>query len=119
MTDTTHDSLPQPSQRPYTDRHTWQRLVYTLLFVIAFNVAEVVLWATTALQFLIKLFTGEPNQQLRRFGQSLGTFIYEVVLFLTFQSDEKSFPFAPWPTGAPAQATTKRRSQATKKADDS
>ena len=118
MTDTTHDSVPQPGRRPYTDRHTWRRLVYTLLFVIAFNVAEVVLWAITAIQFLFKLLTGEPNQQLRGFGQSLGTFVYDVILFLTFQSDEKPFPFAPWPNGVPAGVGTKRRSRAAKKTDE-
>jgi len=118
MTDTTHESVPQRAPRPYTDRHTWERLVYTLLFAIAFNVAEVVLWAITAVQFLFKLFTGVANQQLRGFGQSLGTFMYDVILFLTFRSDEKPFPFAPWPTGAPGHVTAKRQSRAAKKTAD-
>ena len=118
MTDTTHDSVPQPSQRPFTDRDTWKRLVYTLLFVIAFNVAEIILWATTAVQFLFKLFTGGANEYLRGFGQSLGTFIYEVILFLTFQSEHKPFPFAPWPSGTPANRTAKKRSRTAKKADE-
>ncbi len=76
------------------------------------------LWAITAIQFLFKLFTGEPNRQLRGFGQSLGTFVYDVILFLTFQSDEKPFPFAPWPNGVPAGVGTKRRSRAAKKNDE-
>jgi hypothetical protein len=88
------------------------------VFAIAFNVAEVVLWAITAVQFLFKLFTGVANQQLRGFGQSLGTFMYDVILFLTFRSDEKPFPFAPWPNGAPGHVTAKRRSRAAKKTDD-
>ena len=118
MTDTTHDSVPQPTQRPFTDRHTWERLVYTLLFFVAFNVAEVILWAITAIQFLFKLFTGNANEYLRGLGQSLGTFIYEVILFLTFQSEHKPFPFAPWSAGAPKQAAARKRSRATKKTDD-
>ena len=39
MSDTTHDSAPARARRPYADRRTWERLVYTLLFVVAFNVA--------------------------------------------------------------------------------
>lgn len=109
MSDTTHDSAPARARRPYADRRTWERLVYTLLFVVAFNVAEFVLWTVTAIQFLFKLVTGDPNARLRDFGQGLGTFIYDVVLFLTFRSEHKPFPFAPWPRGAPAAAAATRR----------
>ncbi len=116
MTDATHDSVPVEAPRPFTDRRTWERLVYTLLFVIAFNVGEFVLWTVTAIQFLFKLVTGNANARLRDFGQSLGTFIYEVILFLTFKSEHKPFPFARWPSGAPAAATTKQR-RAPKKSD--
>lgn len=109
MSDTTHDSAPAPARRPYADRRTWERLVYTLLFVVAFNLAEFVLWTIAAIQFLFKLATGDSNARLRDFGQGLGTFIYDVVLFLTFKSDRKPFPFAPWPAGAPAGAAAGRR----------
>lgn len=109
MSETTHHSAPAPARRPYADRRTWERLVYTLLFVVAFNLAEFVLWTIAAIQFLFKLATGDPNARLRDFGQGLGTFIYEVVLFLTFKSDRKPFPFAPWPAGAPAGAAAGRR----------
>ncbi|MDA0261551.1 MAG: DUF4389 domain-containing protein [Proteobacteria bacterium] len=117
MTDTTTDSLPHKTQRPFTDRHTWERLVYTLLFAIAFNVAEVVLWAIAVVQFLFKLFSGAPNSQLCGFGQSLGTYIYEIILFLTFRSENKPFPFASWPSGAPDGATKPHR-RVRKKAGD-
>jgi hypothetical protein len=43
------------------------------------------------------LFTGATNARLREFGQSLAVFIYQIVLFVTFNSDERPFPFGPWP----------------------
>ena len=76
-----------------------------IILVIAFNVAEFVLGAVVIFQFLTKLFTGEPNQQLRNLGQNLGSYLRDIVAFLTFASEEKPFPFAAWPAGeAPAPA---------------
>ena len=60
MTDTADESpaVPASSQWPSTDRATWTRLVYIMLFIVAFNVGEFVLWAMVAVQFLSKLLTG-------------------------------------------------------------
>ena len=55
----------------------------------------------TALQFLWVLIRGETNAQLTGFGQSLATYTYQIVLYLTFSSEERPFPFADWPVGPP------------------
>jgi len=83
-------------------RTTWMRGLYILIFAVIFGVAEVVLWAVVIFQFLFTLFGGEPNVRLLAFGRSLATFIYQIVSFLTFTSDERPFPFSPWPDGATA-----------------
>ena len=82
-------------------RSTWLRLVFMLLFVVIFYIAEMVLFAVAALQFLWKLFTGAVNERLTAFGANLGEFLRQVVLFLTFNSERMPFPFADWPNVAP------------------
>jgi len=87
---------PELKQR-LTAKAIWMRGLYILLFAVIFGVAEVVLWAVVILQFLLTLFTGEANTQLRAFGLSLAAFLYQIVAFMTFNSDERPFPFSPWP----------------------
>jgi len=85
------------------DERTWRRLAYIILFIIAFNVVEVILWALVAVQFLARLFSGRPIERASVFGQNMASFAYQIVCFLTFRTDETPWPFAPWPDGPPAE----------------
>ncbi|MEE8296682.1 MAG: DUF4389 domain-containing protein [Hyphomicrobium sp.] len=76
---------------------TWIRLLYVLLFIAIYSVGEIVLAAVVTLQFGFVLLTGERNENLLRFGGSVSRFIYEVLLYFTFKSDDKPFPFGAWP----------------------
>ncbi|WP_303907699.1 DUF4389 domain-containing protein [Thiohalomonas denitrificans] len=82
-------------------RGAWLRILYMLLFAMIYGVAEVVLGAVVLFQIGASLITGRANQRLRNFGQQLATYLYEIVLFLTYQSEVKPFPFEPWPDGPP------------------
>lgn len=84
-----------------TASDTWLRGLFILIFAVIFSVAEIVLTAVVVFQFLATLFAGEPNARLRAFGLSLATFIYQIVTFITFNSDERPFPFGPWPESRP------------------
>ena len=79
------------------DSNTWKRMLYMLLFVLAYSVAEFVLMAVAIVQVLIKLFTGDINENLRVLGKQTALYIYDVMLFLTFNTEEKPFPFSAWP----------------------
>lgn len=80
-----------------TSSKHWLRLVFMLLFAAVLQLASLVMWVLVAIQFLFSLITGEDNQHLRRFGYSLSTYIYDVLKFLCYSSEEKPFPFADWP----------------------
>jgi hypothetical protein len=75
----------------------WLRLVFMLLFAAVLQLASIVMWVLVVAQFLFSLITGDDNPHLRRFGQSLSTYIYDVLKFLCYSSEEKPFPFADWP----------------------
>ena len=79
---------------------TWKRGLYMVLFSIFYTIAEVVLFAIVVFQFALKLVTDDSNERLRRLGQSIGTFIYQIIQFLTFNSEYHPYPFGTWPKGA-------------------
>ena len=78
-------------------RSIWLRLVVMIVLSVAFNVAEIVTFAVVVFQFLASLFTGKPNDQLIRFGLNLARYIQQITVYLTFSTEEKPFPFSPWP----------------------
>jgi len=80
-----------------TSSKHWFRLVFMLFFAAVLQLASLVMWVLVGLQFLFSLFTGEDNSHLRKFGHSLSTYIYDVLKFLCYSSEEKPFPFADWP----------------------
>ena len=82
-------------------RETWIRLLFVILFAIIYSVAEIVLFALIVFQFGFKLITGETNEFLQQFSKSLNTFIYQILQFVTFNSDDRPFPFMGWPEPEP------------------
>jgi hypothetical protein len=86
-----------------SDVNIWKRALFMLLFAILYGLTEVVIWAVVIFQFLIVLFTGSKNERLLEFGQKLTTYIYQIVLFQTFNTETHPFPFGDWPDGPPAE----------------
>lgn len=85
-----------------TEPSIWKRLLYMLLFLIIYGVTEIVIYAVVIFQFFAVLITGQSNQQLLVFGQSLSTFVYQIMRFLTFNSEQLPFPIGAWPKSTPA-----------------
>ncbi|MGI9419347.1 MAG: DUF4389 domain-containing protein, partial [Geminicoccaceae bacterium] len=56
-------------KRHVRQRSTWIRLNYMLILAVAWTIAEVVFIAVVVLQFLAKLFTGKPIENLVSFGR--------------------------------------------------
>ena len=68
-----------------------------LLFVFAYSAAEFVMGIVVLIQLMITLVTGSTNHRLKVFGKQVASYIYDVMLFLTFNTEEMPFPFAAWP----------------------
>ena len=91
---------PELKQR-LTAGDTWMRGLFIVIFAVIYSITDILLTAVVVFQFLATLFTGETNARLRAFGLSLAAYIYQIIAFMTFNSDEKPFPFNPWPEGRP------------------
>lgn len=88
---------------------TWMRILYIFLFILFYSLAEVLLSAVVAFQLLLVLFTGSKNERLLKLGQGLSTYIYQVLSFMTFNSDYKPYPFGAWPQGEPKSGAAKAK----------
>jgi hypothetical protein len=75
----------------------WLRLLFMIVLSMAYGVAELVTLAVVVFQFAASLFTGRPNDHLARFGRNLARYFQQIIAYLTFATEEKPFPFAPWP----------------------
>ena len=79
------------------DSNTWKRILYMLLFAFAYNMAEFVLIGIVVVQVFFKLMTGSINDNLKILSKQIAAYIYAVMLFLSFNTEEKPFPFSAWP----------------------
>lgn len=91
------ETIPAEDDAPPSKRPIWMRGLFMLLLMIAFWVAQWLLWLVAIVQFLWLFFAGEPNAFLKRFGHSLALWLAETARFVACASEEKPFPWAPWP----------------------
>ncbi len=86
-------------EKNVTSRSTWLRLFFMIVFALLYGISRLVVAAVVVIQFFYVLLTGESNEQLKIFGHSLAIYSYQVINFLTFNTERKPFPFdAFWPT---------------------
>jgi len=75
----------------------WLRFVFMVLFAVIAVVASYVVAVLIVIQFVFALVTGNSQDKLRTFGADLSQYIFQILSFLTYNSEEKPFPFADWP----------------------
>jgi len=86
-----------------TNIDTWIRLAYMVLFALLLMAARAILSIVVLMQFVLVLVFGKDNENLRNLGQGLGKWVYQAVMFLTFNSNNKPFPFDEWPVLDPSE----------------
>jgi hypothetical protein len=78
--------------------NVWMRGFFIFLYAMICYVAIFLIFFVVMFQFGSLLFTAKLNERLLPFSQSLSILIHQIFNFLTFNSDEKPFPFGNWPT---------------------
>jgi len=90
-----------------TERASWERGLYVLFFAIVYHFAEVVMYFFVIVQVLWALFTGRPNERLASAGRRIADYLRDLVLFMTYNSQEKPFPFSDFPADASGRSLKK------------
>lgn len=75
---------------------TWKRIFFMLVFAVIIGLVRILLWAVILLQVVSTLLTGSCNRNVLTFGKNLSIYLYHILLFMTFASDQLPFPFADW-----------------------
>ena len=95
------DSDSGKIEKNLKSRATWLRLLFMCIFGLLGSLASLVVSVVVVLGFLMVLFTGEVNRVLRELGQGIASYLFQIVRYLTFNTDDKPFPFgSPWPSEA-------------------
>ena len=92
-----YDDKDQADLAQSSASNVWKRGAIMLLFLVCFSVAHWVLYVLTVVQFLWMLIGGERNAFLASFGRSLGLWLAETAWFLSGDTEERPFPWRPWP----------------------
>lgn len=91
----------KPIEENLKSKATWTRLLFMVISYILISIASFVGTFVVVLGFLWLLITGEVNQQIRQVGQSIAAYVYEIVRYLTFNTDQRPFPLGgDWPSGS-------------------
>ena len=77
---------------------TWIRIGYIAFFLLLLSIASSVAFFLVLLQAVSVLLTGRDNEKLREFGQSLGQWGFQSLLFATYNTEHRPFPFSDWPS---------------------
>lgn len=93
--------------KSYKDKSVWMRGLYMLIFMVLLGVTKFVSFVVILVQFLTVLFTAETNEKLVKFGKSLSLYQYEIMLFLTYNSEAHPYPIGEWPEATEATEVAK------------
>ena len=80
-----------------TATDTWVRGLYILLFLVVYSVVEALFLLIVVFQFLHTLLTRRTNEPLLDFSENLCAYLYEIWLYMSFNSNDLPFPFGDWP----------------------
>lgn len=95
------DNLREPS--------AWIRIVFMVAFaVVLYLIIAPVILVIMVAQVFFAFIAGAPNSNLRDFSNALSDYIFQILKFLLYSSDEKPFPFADFPEVGDDLPTTKK-----------
>ncbi|MDD1650675.1 MAG: DUF4389 domain-containing protein [Methylococcaceae bacterium] len=69
------------------------RLLYIVSYVIILGIVRFILWGVLLVQMVLHLFGASPSPSAQRVGQNVADYIYRIWLYLSYNTDEKPFPF--------------------------
>ena len=75
----------------------WLRLLWIVAFSFVYYVAIGILLLIIVTQFLFSLFTNSPNENILKLSNGFRNYMVQILDFITYQSDEKPFPFSDFP----------------------
>lgn len=85
-------------------RGIWIRGLLTLLFLAILWFVRLIVVILAVFQFVFAIVTGGPNRRLLPFGRGVAAYMQQMVTFVTWNTETRPFPFAPWPVDGETSA---------------
>ena len=73
------------------------RLLYTILFLIVFEILKIIIQVCVLFQYVYLLITRSYNLPIRKFSNKVAAYAYRVMRYLTLNENAKPFPFQDFP----------------------
>jgi hypothetical protein len=75
----------------------WLRSLFMVLFLVIYRLVDVLVLLVAISQWLYVLLTGDASTSLSRFASGLGAYVAQIIRYLSYNTEEKPFPFSDWP----------------------
>lgn len=82
------------SEHPKADA---ARVVYMILYLIIGKIVSMMLFVIAVGQLIYSWLSGRPNEKILPFTASMAEYAKQIVMYLSFNTDEKPWPSADWP----------------------
>ena len=73
------------------------RLLYTLLFLVVFEIVKGIVFLTILFQYVCLLVTMKHSEPVRTFTNKVITYAYRISRYMTLNETPRPFPFAEFP----------------------
>ena len=77
----------------------WLRLLFMVVFYMAAYITGLVILLVVIVQVIHGFIKGKPNERLLELSAGLNRYFYQVLQFISYNSDTKPYPFSDWPKG--------------------
>jgi len=74
------------------------RFFLAIVAVLLFELLQLFVHLVIPVQFLIVLITGSHNESIRKFMNRVSEYAYELMRYMTLNSNKKPFPFSHFPS---------------------
>jgi hypothetical protein len=76
---------------------TWIRGLFIIIYAVISYVLFWIIWLVVIFQFVMKVLTANLNPNVMNFSGGLTRYAFQILEYVTFQSETRPWPFGPWP----------------------
>jgi cytoskeletal protein RodZ len=80
-----------------TSQEKWIRFFFMVVFFVINYFVQIFVGILALFQFITTLIKGNPNERVLVLGDSVSQFVYQIMSYLTYSTDERPYPFSEWP----------------------
>lgn len=93
----------------------WLRSLFMVLFFIVYRIVDILVLLVAISQWFYVLLSGDANDGLRQFAKGLSLYVAQIINYLSYNSEEKPYPFSDWPKEEKKAGTTTTKRKTARK----